>query len=220
MSTQTIPQVEAHKRDRLGTRYAARLRKEGQLPAVIYGHGQDPLHVAIDRHQITEIIHENHQLVELNVAGQQEPCLIKDLQWDYMGDHIIHVDLTRVDLGEEVEVAVTVELTGEPDALKEEGAILDHPVTEVTVSCRADSIPETLTHDIEGLTLETATTAGDLVLPSGVKLVTDAETVIAQIQIVQEMPEEEEAVTEGDEPEVIGKADDESDETVGDENKD
>lgn len=215
MSTQTIPQVEAHKRDRLGTRYAARLRKEGQLPAVVYGHGQDPLHVAIGKHQITEIIHENHQLVELDIAGDRESCLIKDLQWDYLGDNIIHVDLTRVDLGEEVEVEVAVELTGEPAALNEEGAILDHPVTEVTIACRADSIPESISHDIEELTLENAATAGDLVLPSGVKLVTDAETVIAQIQIVQELPDEEETATDGDEPEVIGKAEDEGGEDAG-----
>ena len=219
MSTQTIPQVAAQKRDRLGTRYAARLRKEGQLPAVVYGHGQDPLHVAIDQHQITEIIHENHQLVELDISGQSESCLIKDMQWDYMGDNIIHVDLTRVDMGEEVEVAVTLELTGEPEALKEEGAILDHPVSEITVSCRADSIPETLSHDIEGVTLEKAATAGDLVLPSGVKLVTDAETVIAQIQIVQEAPAEEEVAAEGDEPEVIGKADGEAEPAEGEDSE-
>ncbi len=210
MATQTVPKLDAQKRDRLGSRYAARLRNDGKLPAVVYGHGQDPLHVAVDRHAVTEVLHDNHQLVELDVEGASESCLIKDVQWDYLGDNLIHVDLTRVDLSEEVEVEVAVELSGEPAALQEEGAVLDHPVTEVTVSCRADSIPEQLVHDIESLGLDGAVTAADLVLPDGVKLVTDPETIIAQIQIVQEMSEEEEPAGEGDEPEVIGKGEDEA----------
>ena len=103
---QDIPTLETTARDKTGSRYSARLREAGQIPAVVYGHKQDPVHVAVDAQVITGLLHENTQLVNAQVAGKTEPCLIKDIQWDYLGDHIIHVDLARVDLSEEVEVEV------------------------------------------------------------------------------------------------------------------
>lgn len=207
MKAAAIPKLEAESRDRTGTRYAARLRSNGRLPAVIYGHKRDPIHVSLGLSSLVEIIHGHHQLVEVVMAGQSESCLIKDLQWDYMGDQVIHVDLARVDLAEQVTVEVEIELVGEPIALQEIGAILTHPQTTVEVQCRADSIPDKIQHDIEELGIGEAVTAGGLNLPQDVVLSSDVDTMIAQISIVQEMPEEEEAAetTAGEEPEVIGK---------------
>ncbi len=203
---QDIPTLETTARDKTGSRYSARLREAGQIPAVVYGHKQDPVHVAVDAQVITGLLHENTQLVNAQVAGKTEPCLIKDIQWDYLGDHIIHVDLARVDLSEEVEVEVELELTGDPKSLQEAGAVLDHPLSTVTVKCRADAIPERLIHDISELTTDAPITVADLTLPAGVVAVTDPETIIAQVQIMAEIEEEEavEAEAAEGEPEVIG----------------
>ena len=207
MANREIPKIETEVRDRLGTRYSRRLREAGRLPAVLYGHGQDPLHVSVQAGAFADILHHGAHLLEVMVNGKAEPVLVKAVQWDHLGEHIVHVDLTRVDLTEEVEVELELELVGEPKALDTEGAILDHPVASVTVKCRADSIPEKLTHDIDALGLEEAVTLADLKLPAGVSLADDMdpETVVAQIQIMAEEPEEEAAEAESAEPEVIGR---------------
>lgn len=206
MATRQIPKIQGQRRERTGSRYAYRLREQGQLPAVVYGHKQDTVPVAIDQRQFTDLIHQHYHLLELEFDSRSEPCLIKEVQWNHLGTQIVHVDLTRVDMAEEVEVELEVELKGEPAALQEEGAILNHPETSITVACRADQIPESLSADISELQIGDALTVADLKLPEGVRAVTDPETVLAQIQIVQEEPEEEEVAAEGAEPEVIGKA--------------
>ena len=212
MASRKVPQVQGQRRERTGSRYAQRLREQGQLPAVVYGHKQDAVPVAIDHHQFTNLVQEHHHLLELTFDSQKEACLIKEVQWNHLGTQIVHVDLTRVDMSEEVELDIEVTLTGEPKALQEEGAILNHPETSITVACRADQIPEGLTHDISELQIGESVTVADLTLPPGVRAVSDPELMLAQIQIVQEEPEEEPAVAEGEEPEVIGKAGEEAEE--------
>ena len=205
MAKRDIPKVQGERRERTGSRYSHRLRASGQLPGVMYGHKQDSVPVAIDYDRFNDLLAHHHHLLELQFDSKSEPCLIKEVQWNHLGTKVLHVDLTRVDMSEEVEVELEVSLTGEPAALNEEGAILNHPETSITVACRADSIPDALSADIEHLGIGDALTVADLQLPDGVRAVTDPETVLAQIQVMQEEPEEEEAVAEGEEPEVIGK---------------
>lgn len=207
MANREIPKIQTQVRDRLGTRYSRRLREAGRLPAVVYGHGQDPLHISVDAEAFAEVLHHGAHLLEVVVDSKNEPVLVKAVQWNHLGEDIVHVDLARVDLTEQVQVQLDLELIGEPKALEEEGAILDHPIATVTVECRADSIPEKLTHDIGQLGLEDVVTLADLTLPPGVALSSemDPETVVAQIQIMAEEPEEEQPVAEGAEPEVIGR---------------
>ncbi|MCC6679560.1 MAG: 50S ribosomal protein L25 [Phycisphaeraceae bacterium] len=207
MTTKQMPRLSTEPRQRIGTRYARRLREGGRLPAVIYGHGQDNLALTVDAEQFMEILHTHAHLVEIDVAGKAEPCLIKDVQWDHLGSQVLHIDLTRVDLTEEVEVDVALALVGEPKALQQAGAVLDHPLTALTILCRADSIPEKITVDIENLELGKSITVADITLPAGVKAVTDQEQLVAQISVVEETVEEPVAA-EGAaaEPEVIGKA--------------
>lgn len=200
-----IPNITVEPRDRTGTRYASRLRKTGKLPGVIYGHQKDPVHVAVNAKELTGLIYDNAHLLQVKLLDATESCLIKDVQWDYLGKEIIHVDLTRVDLSETVEVEVGIELVGEPVGLKEEGAFLDNPVTEVSIECRADSIPELIEVDVSGLGVDQAITVADLKLPEGVKCTMDEDTVIAQVTIAEEEVEPTEPAAEGTEPEVIGK---------------
>src|SRR6266480_776211 len=124
MATTKIPQVQVQPRQRTGSRYAARLREAGRLPAVIYGHKTEPLHVSLDRRQIVDLIYAHAHLLEVMLDSQPQPVLVKDVQWDHLGTTIVHLDLTRVDLTERVKVHVPLALTGEAPGLKEEGAIL------------------------------------------------------------------------------------------------
>lgn len=215
MATRQIPKVQGQRRERTGSRYARRLRAAGQLPAVVYGHKQAVEPVAIDYRQFSDLVSEHHHLLELEFDARTEPCLIKEVQWNHLGTQIVHVDLTRVNMSEEVELNVEVTLVGEPTALQEEGAILNHPETSITIACRADQIPESLSHDISELQVGESVTVADLKLPDGVRAVTDPETMLAQIQVVQEEPEEEEVAAEGEEPEVIGKGPEEGEEGEG-----
>lgn len=206
MAQQQMPRIESTQRDRTGSRYAARLRQTGRLPAVVYGHGQDPLHISLDAKGFTDVLHHNAHLIELVVDSRTEPCLIKDVQWDHLGRSIIHVDLARVDLNEEVEVEVGIELAGEPAALKEAGAVLEHPLSELSVRCKANAIPESIVVDVSELKMDEMLTVADLKLPEGVEAVTDPETMVARLSVVAEVTEEETTPAEGAaEPEVIGR---------------
>lgn len=217
MATREVPKVQGQIRQRTGSRYARRLRESGQLPAVVYGHKQEAVPVAIDQRQFTHLVQEHHHLLELKLDAKAEPCLIKQVQWNHLGTRIVHVDLTRVDMSEEVELDIEVTLTGEPAALQQEGAILNHPETSIRIACRADAIPESITHNIGELGVGESVTVADLTLPAGVRAVSDPETVLAQIQVMQEEPEEEPAVAEGEEPEVIGKAEESEQEQASNE---
>lgn len=210
MSTATQPRIRAEVRDRTGSRYAARTRAQGKLPAVIYGHRQDPLHVSVDAHELIELLHHNAHLIEVEVAGKSEPCLVKDVQWDHLGKRIIHVDLTRVDLSEEVEVEIELKLVGEAVGLKQVGALLEQAAATIEVKCRADAIPEFLTHDVAAMDVGDSLLVSDLKLPAGVTIVSDPDTLVAHISVTKEEVEEEAAAAEGSaEPEIIGKAEDE-----------
>jgi large subunit ribosomal protein L25 len=200
-----IPRIESEPRQRLGSRYAARLRDTGRLPAVVYGHHQDPVHVSVDAKLFNEVLHGNAHLIEVVVDAKAEPCLVKSVQWDHLGSKIVHVDLARVDLSEEVEVEVELTLRGEPKAMEEAGVVLNQQIKALTVKCRADRIPQVLVHDISALELDQPLLAGEITLPEGVALVDDPETLVAQLTVVEELPEPVAAGEAGAEPEIIGR---------------
>lgn len=206
MATQTIPQIKAEVRDRLGTRYSARLRKEGRLPVVIYGHQQEPVHASVNLDEAVEVLHRNAHLVELVLGSQSEPCLVKDIQWNHLGSQIIHLDLARVDLTERVTVEVELEFIGEPAAVKQAGVILEHLITEVEVECVATNIPERIQVDVSAMQIGDTLTVADLKLPEGVDVVTDGETIVASVTEVADEPEPVAAAADAAaEPEVIGR---------------
>lgn len=206
MAQGQLPRIAVEKRERVGSRYAARLRKEGKLPAVVYGHGVAPEHVVVDKRKFIDILRENAHLIEADSNGAVEPCLVKEIQWDHLGREIIHVDLTRVDLTEEVEVEVDLEFIGEPKALETPGAVLEHPQTQIRIRCTAGNIPQNIQVDISSLEIDQMITVADLKLPAGVTAEEDEETMIARISVIEEVSEEQPAAEAGGaEPEVIGR---------------
>ncbi|MEM6757758.1 MAG: 50S ribosomal protein L25, partial [Planctomycetota bacterium] len=167
---------------------------------------QDPAHVSVDRKALLAVLHEGAHVISVEVDGNAEPCLIKDVQYDYLDTTPVHVDLARVNLNEEVEIELEVEFKGTPAALQEAGAMLSTPHTSVTVSCKANAIPDELVCDVSQLGLDDAIYVNDLPLPAGVTLATDANYLLAQITIQEAVADDDDTAEAGDgEPEVIGK---------------
>ena len=191
--------VVAELRTSFGKGFARRLRAAGQIPAVIYGHGTDPVHVALPGHQVALLVRRANVVLELEIAGAQQLTLVKDVQKDPVQQVIEHIDLLVVKKGEKVQVDVPVVVVGEPFA----GTIVNLDNTTVSLEVEATHIPENVEVDVEGLEDGTHITAADLKLPRGAALVTDAETLIVAISVpaatiaeVDEIEAADEAVAE------------------------
>lgn len=214
MSTHETPTLQGQVRDITGSRYAKRIREAGQLPCVIYGHGEAPEHIAMDAKRTQEVLLEHAHLVNIaiqdaNGQAKTESCVVKEVQWDHLGRKMIHIDWTRVDLSEEIELEIEMAFHGDPKAAHVEGHVLDQPLSSLLIRCRADSIPEVIDVDVSQLTDEAPLTAGELTLPEGVTLAADPETVVAQITTVRVKVDLDELESGGEEeagePEVIGE---------------
>ncbi len=214
MSSETMI-LKAEKRNETGTKAARRQRAKGLVPAIIYGHKQAPQSILLNYHDLALEIQHHHRLLDVEVDGAVEKLLIKDVQYDYLGDTVVHVDLTRVDADERVTVMVAVDLKGIP-AGTHEGGVLDHGLSEIELECLAVSIPESIKANIKEMVIGDVLKAGDLELPSDVKLITDPESRIAAVKVaaLAEEPEEVEGEEEAaaGEPEVIGASDKDQDE--------
>lgn len=217
MSTIHLPKIDVEPRQQIGTRYAARARKAGRLPAVIYGHHQAPLHVTADYKALTTLLHGHAHVVEVLVAGKSEPCLIKDVQWNHLGNEILHVDLERVDLTERVTTEVDLLLAGDAKGLKQAGAILEHPLSQIEIECLAINIPQSIKVDVSNLEVGGQILVKDIKLPEGITTTLSPETVIASISIIKE--EVAAPAAEGasaTEPEVIKRKPAEGDDAAAD----
>ncbi len=200
------PVVKVEVRDKTGTKYARRLRKNGRMPATIYSKGTDPISVSVNEIEILRYLHDGNHVMELdNGDGSPATVLVKDLQFGYLGDNLIHVDFARVDLKQVVTITMTLEISGQPTSATAAGAVLEVPRPQIEVECMVKDIPESIKVDLS--TVESVFTIGDLELPDGVKATLDPERHIAHVTIVQEEIEDVEEVeaVEGEEatPEVI-----------------
>ncbi|MCT9820582.1 50S ribosomal protein L25/general stress protein Ctc [Microbacterium sp. W1N] len=194
MSTETDTKVTAEVRENFGKGYARRLRAAGQIPAVIYGHGTDPVHVALPGHQVSLLIRRANAVLELEVAGKQQLTLVKDVQKDPVHQIIEHIDLLVVKKGEKIQVDVPVVVVGEPAP----GTIANLDATSVALEVEATHIPQNVEVDVEGLEDGTHVTAADLKLPKGASLIADPETLIVAIAVPSSAAEAD-AIEEADE---------------------
>lgn len=180
------PTLEAQRRDRLGSRYAKRLRSAGRLPAVIYGHGSQPLSVTVDeKAMLTALKHGSH-VVNVQVDGATETCLVKDLQFGYLGDNVIHVDLARVNLDEVVTVNVAIHFVGAPESAKKAGNIVTHDYAQLEVRCKVRDIPEDIRIDLSMVMSGTTLTIGEIKLPAGVTSILPSDAILARVTTLQE----------------------------------
>lgn len=208
------PILKAKKREKLGSRYSRRVREQGGLPAVVYGHKQEPLAVTLEARDALKHIHKGEKVFRLEFEGGSvgtdhsgETVLLRDLQFDYLGTNIVHCDLARVDLTERVRVMVAVHLIGEARGLKTSGATLMHPTSQLEIECTVMNIPEYIEVTVTDLGVGGSIRARDVQLPADTRLVSDPDAEVAHVLEPTVQTETAESATVGGTaaPEVIGE---------------
>lgn len=181
------PILVAQARTEFGKGAARRARRAQLVPAVVYGHGGDPLHVDVPEHELFLIVRANkNALVELKIDGASQLALVKDVQRHPVSRNLLHADFLAVKVGEKVDVEVPIVLVGEA-APGTQAAVEEHAVT---VKAPATEIPESIEVDITGLAAGTVVRASDLVLPANIECELDAEQDIVIVNELEAEPEE------------------------------
>lgn len=174
--------LKAQARAKSGSAAAIKLRKEGLVPAIVYGHKQDNAQVAVSAEELDRAVRIQHaRVLTLDIGGKAETVLIREVQWDYLGKQMIHVDFERKDLSELVRVAVPVELRNAPKVTG--GGVLDQPLHTLHVECPLGNIPEAIRIDITNLTLGHPIHVKEVTLPEKVKVLESPEAVVVQLKL-------------------------------------
>ena len=194
-TTELSNHLVADVRDNFGKGFARRLRAAGKIPAVLYGHGTEPLHIALPGHETALLLRKANAILELEINGKTQTGLVKDVQKDPVRQLIEHVDLMVIRKGEKVQVEVPVHVVGEAAP----GTALEQEAHTILIEAPAIEIPENLEISVEGVEAVTHLNADAIVLPKGVTLVAEADTLVVSVVVptVQAEPETE-AGTEGD----------------------
>lgn len=194
-------------REGRGSQAARRLRRKGFIPAVVYGHKEETLCVALPADEVEKAIRHGVRVVDLKANGKEEKALIRDVQWDHLGKELLHVDFTRVAADERIVVTVPLELRGIAPGVNA-GGTLDQPIHTLSVECLAISIPESVRVNVSELQIGGAIHVRDLVLPPGVKAMSDPDAIVVHVTTKAAEPEAAAAAAEAPapaEPEVIGR---------------
>jgi large subunit ribosomal protein L25 len=194
-------------RDPAGSRAARRLRRDGNIPGVVYGGGEDPVSFQVDDRTLRLALQHAGAVLELQIDGSAgTPVVVKDLVRHPVNGATVHLDLLRVRLDQAIQATVVLELTGGDDSPgAKEGGVLEQVTRELTVAALPNDIPDSLEHDVSGMSIGDTLTLASLSAPEGVTLVDDPETVVAILSAprlqVEEDPEieaETELVSEGE----------------------
>jgi large subunit ribosomal protein L25 len=194
--------VEVKLRKSTGSREGRRLRNEGLVPAVLYGHGEKCVNLVATREAVEAAVRHGSRIVELKGAVKTS-ALVRELQWDAFGTRPIHVDFLRVSATDRVKVKVPIDLKGECPGQRA-GGVLSLVMHEIDVECRADAVPEKIHAQVGRLQVGGMIKVHDLELPAGAKALADAEGVVVTC-IVPAAKGEEAALPGAAEPEVIGR---------------
>lgn len=172
--------LQTEERAGTGSRNAAKLRKQGKIPAVVYGHKEATLSVSVSHDELMDAIRHNTRVVDINAGGKTEKAQIVELQWDHLGKDVLHVDFKRVSADERIEQTVPIEVRGIAPGVAE-GGRLDQPLHTLKIECPALNIPTSIRVTINELHLEGAIHVRDLKLPEGVKALTDGDAIIIHV---------------------------------------
>ena len=191
-----------------GSSVARRMRTQGDVPAVVYGHGKN-INITLNLHDFTQLMkkmHSEHAVLTLDAEGEVVNVLIKEIQRHRATHNIQHVDFVVVDLDEIVTVSVPIITIGDADGVKNFGGIMEVTLREVQIQCKAGSIPDDITVDVTPLKLHEVLRVANLVIPEGVKVLADPETpvvVISSSAAEDSAASAEEGEAAAEEPEVI-----------------
>ncbi|MDJ0378812.1 50S ribosomal protein L25/general stress protein Ctc [Cryobacterium sp. PH31-L1] len=183
-----VNSVIAELRENFGKGAARKLRVLGMIPAVIYGHGTEPVHVSLPAHRIGLLLRRTNMILELDIAGKKQLVLVKDVQKDPVKYIIEHIDLIVVRKGEKVQVEVPVHMTGESFA----GTMADFDTKSLLLEVEATDIPDYLEVSIEGLEEGAQIHAADVTLPAGAVLISDPDTLVVYVHTPRGEAEDEE----------------------------
>ncbi|MEW2046479.1 50S ribosomal protein L25/general stress protein Ctc [Streptomyces sp. NPDC005476] len=184
--------LAAETRTEFGKGAARRIRRASKVPAVVYGHGADPVHITLPGHELQLALRTPNVLLSLDIDGKTQLAIPKAVQRDAIKGFLDHVDLLLVKRGEKVNVEVYVHTEGE---LAPGAYLLEHVLSTLTVEAEATHIPESVTVSIEGLEAGASILAKDIPLPKGTTLAIDEDAVVLQVLAAQaeEAPADAEA---------------------------
>jgi len=204
--------LTGERRERLGKGGARKTRSAGQIPAVIYGHGEAAIPLALSAREFELALRQHkggNPIVNLAVGGTEYTALIRDVQYDPLSHDILHLDFQHISLTETVEVRVSVHLVGLPVGVKDGGGILETILRDVEVRCLPTAIPGAISVDVSHLSIGDSVHVRDLQV-ADVTILTEADATVATVvppTVMEEKPVEEVAVAAEAvaEPEVIAK---------------
>ena len=202
--------LKAEIREDAGSKAVKKIREQGRIPAIVYGHKEQPQPISLDAHNFIEGLHHGHRLIDVQIGRKKEKMIVKELQYDHLGKNIIHADLMRVDMSEMIKVTVPIELKGTAQGTHEGGIVEEH-TDHLEIECKANNIPETIVVLIKDVNVGDALHAGDIELPDGVKLISPPDLLLVTCHLVttaktteqveEEMPTAPEVIGESKEPE-------------------
>jgi large subunit ribosomal protein L25 len=207
--------LQAQKRQGRGSRTAERLRKQGQVPAVIYGHKEETVSLTLPQDTVLAALRHGARVVDVQTDGKTEKALITEVQWDHLGKEILHLDFRRTSADERIQIPIAIELRGIAPGVNA-GGVLDQPIHSLTVECLAVAVPESIRVNINELQVGGSIYVRDLHLPEGVVALADPDAIVVHITTPQAEPEPTAApAAEQAEPERIGRqrAEEEAEET-------
>jgi len=209
--------IKCERRDVFGKNASRRLRREGKVPAVLYGRQQPSTHLVLQKTDIFGILRSEsgeNSIFKAVFDAESRDAMIKELQLDPVTDEILHIDLIQIAMDKVVRVSVPISLTGDAVGVKAEGGFVDLITREVEVECLPGKIPESIEVDISDLHLHQSIKVENLSSPQGVEIMSDPHALIVLIEAPTkeeevipevEVAEEAEVMAEGEQPEVIGK---------------
>jgi large subunit ribosomal protein L25 len=206
-ATPTRPTLAAEPRVVTGKKVAA-IRREGRLPAVVYGHGVDSENLSIDAHEFDLLRRHAGQnaLIDLSVQGKSaRPVLVHGVQVHPVNRRPVHVDLFLVRMTEELIVDVRLVATGLSQAVERDGGTLLHPIENVRIKALPDHLPQSIEYSIDTLDdFDAVIKVSDLTIPGDVTLMTDPDEIVAKVQAPRVEAEPEPVAAEGEEAEAEG----------------
>lgn len=195
-----IEQLHVEARAKLGKQPTKRLRAAGQIPGVLYGHGEASVSLSLPKAAVAAVIRHGTRVVQLSGAVQ-DSAIVKDVQWDPIGVEVLHVDLARVDRDEKVRLEIRLEMKGDAIGARQ-GGILELVMHELEIECPVVDLPDRLIVNVSGLEVGKAILASAIELPPNARLLTDPEAMVVHCVLPQD---EEEGTTGPAEPELIAK---------------
>jgi len=204
-------QLSASARDSGGKGIARKLRSEGRVPAVVYGHGREPQPLSINTRELERLLDHiaaESTVIDLDIDGKGARTLIREIQRHPFKRQILHVDFQELVAGEKISVSVPIVLIGVPDGVRMDGGILDQTMRELEIEVDPSNIPNHVEIDVTKLVIGSSLHVSDIPLPEGVEVLEDMDASVCVVSAPRAAIEETAAAAEGEaeavaEPEVI-----------------